>query len=152
MIGLIKELEEIGGSWLFDLRVKWGRELFVFERAALESLFDDLQAIVDARAEFLKAPVVFPESGLSNPRTVEAVARAVDTGKPFGFISLGASDAKEHIAAVRIEGRSPSTRRDWTKVQRWLELHLQVLTFNTRWNELHHLLSLPALNCGVNCL
>src|SRR5258708_10216327 len=123
MIGLIKELEEIGGSWPFDLRVKCGQASFASERAALESLFDDLHAIVDARAEFLKAPVVFPESGLSNPRTVEAVARAVDTGQPFGVISLGASDAKQLISAVRIEGRSPSTRGAWTKVQRWLELH-----------------------------
>jgi hypothetical protein len=152
MIGIFAKLEECGENWPFELRVKCRQASFASERAALESLFDDLDPIIVARAEFLKAPIVFPEAGLNNHRTVEAVARAVDTGKPFGFVSLGASDAKEHVAAIRIEGRSPSTLGDWAKVQRWLELHVQVLTFNTRWNELHQLLSVPSLNGGVSGL
>lgn len=152
MIGLFAELDEFGDGWPFELRVKCQQASFASERAALESLFGDLDALIHARAEFLKAPIVFPEAGLNNTRTVEAVARAVDTGKPFGFVSLGASDAKEHVAAIRIEGRSPSTSDDWTMVQRWIGLHKQVLTFNTRWNELHQLLSVPSLNGGISGL
>jgi very-short-patch-repair endonuclease len=152
MIGLLTELEEFGDGWPLELRAKCRQASFSSERAALESLFDDLDGLIDARAEFLKSPIVFPEAGLTNPRTVEAIARAVESGKPFGFVSIGASDAKEYIAAIRIEGRSPATPDDWTKVQRWLRLHLEVLTFNTRWNELHQLLSVPSLNGGVNGL
>ncbi|MHB1936426.1 MAG: AAA domain-containing protein [Acidobacteriaceae bacterium] len=152
MVGFFAELEECGDSWPFELRAKCQQASFASERAALESLFDDLDALIGARAEFLKAPIVFPEAGLNNPRTVEAVARAVDTGKPFGFVSLGASDAKEHVAAIRIEGRPPSTSGDWTMVQKWIGLHKQVLAFNTRWNELHQLLSVPSLNSGVSGL
>ncbi len=152
MLGVLTELEEFGDEWPFDLRAKCRQSSFASERAALESLFDDLDALIHARAEFLKAPIVFPEAGLNDTKTVEAVARAVDTGKPFGFVSLGTSDAKAHIAAIRIEGRPPSTSEDWTKVQRWLGLHLQVLTFNTRWNELHQLLSVPSLSAGVGGL
>lgn len=152
MIGAIGELEDFNDSWPFELRSKCWQASFASERAALESLFDDLNALIEARAEFLKAPIVFPEAGLSHLKTVEAVARGVETGKPFGFVSIGASDAKEHIAAIRIEGRSPSTSSDWTKVQRWLGLHQQVLTFNTRWNELHEILFVPALNGGITGL
>lgn len=152
MIGLLAELEEFGDGWPLELRAKCRQASFSSERAARESLFDDLDALIDARAEFLKSPIVIPEAGLTNPRTVEAIARAVESGKPFGFVSISASDAKEYIAAIRIEGRSPATPDDWTKVQRWLGLHLQVLTFNTRWNELHQLLSVPSLNGGVSGL
>ena len=152
MIGLLNELEEFGDGWPFELRAKCRQSSFTSERAALESLFDDLDALIKARAEFLKTPIVFPEAGLNDAKTVEAVDRAVDTGKPFGFVSLGAADAKEHIAAIRIAGRSPSTREDWTKVQRWLGLHQQILTFNTRWNALHQLLSVPPLSGGVSGL
>jgi len=152
MIGVVAELEQFGGGWPLELRAKCRQASFASERSALESLFADLDTIIEARAEFLKTPVVFAEAGLSHSRTVEAVARAVETGKPFGFVSLGASDAKEEIAAIRIEGRSPSTPSDWTKVQRWIGLHEQVLTFNTRWNEIHQLLSVPPLNGGVSGL
>ncbi len=149
MLSVLGELEEFGNEWPFELRAKCRQSSFASECAALESLFDDLDALIHARAEFLKSPIVFPEAGWNDPKTVDAVARAVDTGKPFGFVSLGASDANGHIAAIRIEGRPPSTSEDWTKVHRWLGLHLQVLTFNTRWNELHQLLSVPSLSGGI---
>ena len=152
MIGLSAELEELGSPWPFKLRTSCGQASFLSERAALESLFEDLDVLIQARAEFLKAPVVFPEAGLDNARTVEAVARAVDTGKPFSFVSVGASEAKEHIAAVRIEGRPPSSHGDWARVEKWLALHLKVLTFTTRWNELHQALSVPSLDGGVSRL
>jgi len=152
MIGVVAELEQFGGGWPLELRAKCRQPSFASERSALESLFADLDTIIEARAEFLKTPIVFPEAALSHSRTVDAVARAVETGKPFGFVTLGASDAKEDIAAIRIEGRTPSTPGDWTKVLRWIGLHEQVLTFNTRWNELHQLLSVPPLNGGVSGL
>jgi very-short-patch-repair endonuclease len=149
MIGLCAELEHFDGGWPFELRARCRQSSFASERAALESLFAELDTLIEARAEFLKVPIFLPDSALSNKKTLEAVARAVGTGKPFRFVSLGGSDAKEHIAAIRIEGRPPSTVDDWMKVQKWIQLHEQVLTFNTRWNELNQFLSVPALNGGV---
>ena len=117
--------------------------------ALSDVLFADLDALVAARADFLKAPVNVCEEGLSSPKTLEAITRAVETGKPFGFVPIRLGDTKEHIASIRIAGRTPSTREDWEHVQRYIKLHEQVLSFSIRWNELNELLSLPALNGGV---
>jgi hypothetical protein len=149
MIGLTGEIEECGDPWPFELRRKCGHPSFSSERAALESLFGDLDVLVNARADFLKSPVVFPEAGLKDQKTIEAVAHAVESGKPFGFLSFGTSEAKEHVAAIRIQGRAPSSTEDWLRVQQWIALQEKVLTFETRWNELHQLLSVPALEGSV---
>jgi very-short-patch-repair endonuclease len=149
MIGLTGEIEECGDLWPFELRRRCGHPSFSSERAALESLFGDLDVLVNARADFLKSPVVFPAAGLKDQKTIEAVAHAVETGKPFGFLSFGTSEAKEHVAAIRIQGRAPSSTEDWLRVQQWITLQEKVLTFETRWNELHQLLSVPALEGSV---
>ncbi len=152
MIALIGELQDVGESWPFELRKRCGHASFASERSALESLFEDLNALVEARAQFLKFPVIFPSEALQDGKTAEAVSRAVETGKPFGFLSLGSGDAKEYIAEVRVQGRAPANRDDWQKVKEWIALHEQVLTFETRWNALHELLSVPALAGGVTSL
>jgi very-short-patch-repair endonuclease len=152
MIALTDELGDTGESWPFELRKRCGHASFVSERTALESLFEDLDALINARAQFLKFPITFPNEALGDRKTVEAVARAVELGKPFGFVSFGTGGAKEHIAEIRIQGRAPSSREDWQKVQEWIALHEQVLTFETRWNELEQLLSVPALTGGIRSL
>jgi very-short-patch-repair endonuclease len=152
MIALADELGEVGEPWPFELRKRCGHASFTSERSALESLFEDLDALIEARAQFLKFPIVFPNEALQDAKTREAVSRAVETGKPFGFLSLGVGDAKEHIAEVRVQGRAPVSREDWQKVEEWIALHEQVLTFETRWNALHELLSVPAMSGGVTAL
>ena len=152
MIALTDELQDVGDSWPFELRKRCGHATFASERSALESLFEDLDALVEARAQFLKFPVIFPSEALQDRKTAEAVSRAVETGKPFSFLSIGTGDAKEYIAEVRVQGRPPANRDEWQKVKEWIELHEQVLTFETRWNALHELLSVPALAGGVMSL
>jgi very-short-patch-repair endonuclease len=152
MIALIEELEEIGESWPFELRRRCAHASFISERSALESLFEELDALIEARAQFLKFPIAFPSEGLQDSKTVEAVSRAVETGKPFGFLSLGNGEAKEYIGQVRVEGRAPVSREDWQKVKDWIALHEQVVVFETRWNTLHGLLSAPAITGGVTSL
>ena len=152
MIALTDELQDVGESWPFELRSRCGHASFTSERAALESLFEDLDALIDSRAQFLKFPIAFPNEALQDAKTAEAVSRAVETGKPFGFLSLGTGEAKEYIAEVRIQGRVPANREDWQKVREWIVLHEQVLTFETRWNALHQLLVVPALAGGVTSL
>lgn len=152
MIALTEELQDVGEPWPFELRKRCGHASFASERSALESLFEDLDTLVEARAQFLKFPVIFPSKALLDVKTAEAVSRAVDTGKPFGFLSLGSGEAKEYIAEVRVQGRAPENRDEWQKVKEWIALHKQVLTFETRWNALHELLSVPALAGGVTSL
>ena len=152
MLALTNEVEDVGEPWPLELRKKCGQASFTSERAALESLFADLDALIAARAQFLKFPVAFPAEALGDQNTAAAVTRAAETGKPFGLLSLGKNGTKEYIAEVRVQGRTPASRDDWHKVQEWIALHEQVLTFETRWNELDHLLSVPSLTGGVSSL
>lgn len=146
---LAKELESVDGGWPFELRTKCRGSAFASERRALEALYPELEAIVEARAEFLKRPVEFPEEGLTNIKTRQAVERGATSGKPFGFVSLGNGQAKEHLGRVRIAGRSAEGSEDWTHVLRYVGLHEQVLSFATRWNEIAEGLSAPPLQAGI---
>ena len=151
-LGILADLEAFEEPWPFDLRLRCRKASFNSERIALESLFADADTLILARAEFLKRPVDFPERGLSAPKTLEAVDRAVATGKPFGFVTLGATEARDHIAKVRISGRSPSSPEEWAHVQRYVRLHAQIYSFIVRWNGLAEGLSVPHLTEGVSML
>jgi very-short-patch-repair endonuclease len=151
-LSILADLEALGEGWPLDLRIRCRQPSFAAERSALESLFTDVDSLIAARAEFLKRPVTFLEAGLSSPKTLEALARAAETGKPFGFVAIGTSDAKEHIAAIRVTGRTPSGMDDWAHVQRFVKLHEQIQSFVIRWNELAEGLSVPRLNGGVSRL
>lgn len=152
MIALTRELQDVGESWPFELRKRCGQASFASERSALESLLKDLDVLVEARAQFLVFPVAFPSEALGDLKMADAVSRAAETGKPFGIFAFGTGDVKQYIAGVRVQGRVPANRDDWQKVKEWIALHEQVLTFETRWNALHQLLSVPALVGGVTSL
>ena len=149
---LAEELESAESGWPLDLRIKCRQSSFTSERQALESLFSDIAALVEARAAFLQRPVEFPDAGLRTLKTRQAVARAVETGKPFGVIALGAGEAKEHIAAIKVSGLSPASTDDWAHVQRHLELDEKVLSFVSRWNHFADELTIPRLEGGISAL
>ncbi len=149
---LVEELESADGGWPLELRVKCRLSSFVSERQALESLFSDIGALIEIRADFLKRPVEFPDASLHTVKTREAVARAIETGKPFGLIAFGAGEAKEHIAVVKVSGLSPASIDDWAHVQRHIELHEKVVSFVSRWNQFAGELSIPRLEGGVSAL
>lgn len=146
---IIDELEGSDGDWPLVLREKCRQATFKSEREALEALFQDIEALIEARAGFLKRPVKFPEPGLSCLKTREAVLRAMETGKPFSFMAFGAGEAKEHVAAIRVSGIAPASSDDWAHIVRYIDLHHQVLSFLTRWNQFADELSLPQLQGGV---
>lgn len=145
----LKALAEVEGEWPDALRRKCAQPSYATEVGALVALFDDATRLVEARSAFMKRPVEFPAEGLGHPKTVEAVERAASTGKPFGFIALGAGDAKDHVARVKVNGLSPASADDWQHVQSYLKLHEQVLSFSSRWNPVAEVLELPSLLGGV---
>lgn len=151
-VALAKELEETGDGWTEELRKKCRQATFASEREALEALFGEIDALIAARAEFLKRPVEVPESALASPKVREAIARAAETGKPFGFMSFGGGDVKEQVAAIRVAGLAPDVADDWKHVQRYMKLHEQVLSFSVRWNQFADLLSVPSVKGGVTAL
>ena len=149
---LAEEIAAVEGGWPMELRMRCRLPSFTAEREALESLFDDLEGLVAARAEFLRRPVEMSQACLASAKAREAIARGAETGKPFGFIALGAGDAKEHIGAVRVAGLAVTTQDDWTLVHRYVGLHERVLSFSVRWNGFADTLKLPRLEGGVSNL
>ncbi len=149
-IALVEELEAVDGNWLLDLRAKCRQPSFGSERAALEGLFDELDRLVEARAQFLRRPVEFPNVGIASLKTKDAVTRAASTGKPFKLLSLGAGEAKEHLASVKVAGLAPNSAEEWAHVQKYVALHEQVTTFVARWNQVADILPVPHLNPGVS--
>ncbi|MBN8440082.1 MAG: AAA family ATPase [Thauera sp.] len=149
---VVAGLEGLGDTWPFALREKCRDVNFKAEREALESLFSDIDALIEARAGFLKRPVDFPERGLTCQKTKEAVKRAAETGKPFGFIAFGAGEAKENVGEARVSGLVPQSTADWQHVDRYLQLHQEILSFQVRWNNFADDLSLPRLEGGVASL
>lgn len=152
MLGILSELETFDSVWPFALREKCRQAGFRAEREALEALFPEIDALVEARASFLREPVEVPEPALSCEKTHEAVHRGAQTGKPFALFAFGAGDAKEHVGAIRVSGLPPSRAEDWQHVARYLALHRRVLSFQVRWNAFAQDLSLPILYGGVASL
>ncbi|MFC0695603.1 AAA domain-containing protein [Paraburkholderia humisilvae] len=148
----LKALAEVDGQWPHTLRRRCAQPSYATEVEALVALFDDAQRLMDARATFLKRPVEFPEEGLSNLKTTEAVTRGAATGKPFGFVAFGVGEAKDHIARVKVNGLAPTSTEDWGHVQTYVNLHEQIVSFTSRWNPVAELLELPKLSGGVNQL
>lgn len=151
-MSLVEELDTFEGGWPLEMRCKCRSPSFNSERKALESLFADLDALIEARAQFLKRPVVFPKAGLASPKTREAIDRGAKKGKPFGPINIGNGEATKLVAAVRVAGRSPSGADDWLHVQRFVVLHEQVFSFLTRWNQFAEMLSAPRLGVDETSL
>ncbi|HTV06002.1 MAG TPA: AAA domain-containing protein [Acidobacteriaceae bacterium] len=146
---LLTDIEEAGKEWPFALRVKCQQSSFVSERRALEELLNGLDELVSARAEFLMHPVSIAAEVFDNPKSIEAIRNAADTGKPFGLLSFGAADAKRHIQGVRIDGKPPANAEEWAHVHRYVILHSKVHAFCIRWNGVTELLSIPPLNGGL---
>jgi len=149
---VVRQLEESGLEWAFALREKCRQAQYATERQALEALFAEMDALLRARAEFMQQPVTVPHEALDNPKAREAIARAAETGKPFGLLSFGAGDIKPHIAAIRVSGLAPASTGDWAHVQRFVVLHVRLASFAARWNTFADLLSLPTLQADVNAL
>lgn len=149
---LAQELEETGQVWTAELRSKCRLPQYASERQALEALFTEIDELVGARAEFLKKPVELPSAALGTEKFTEAIARAAETGKPFGLLAFGSGEAKGHVAAVRVAGLPPAGSTDWKHVGRYLNLHDRVRSFSVRWNQFAELLSIPTIKASVDAL
>lgn len=146
---LLAQIDELGEAWAHQLRLKCRLSSFQAERAALEALFDEIEALTEARVAFMQRPVDVPRAALTTPKVREAVHRGAETGKPFGLMSFGNGDVKEVIAQVKVAGLPPAAADDWGHVKRFFDLHLRVTSFVTRWNEFAPTLMAPRLDGGV---
>ena len=149
---LAHELEQTGELWTFELRKKCRQSDFISERKALEALFDEIEVLIKARADFLIRPVEVAEAAIGIPKFREALSRGSETGKPFGLMSFGAGDIKALVQEVRVAGLAPANAGDWQHVLDYAKLHDRVVSFSTRWNQFADLLSIPKVSGGVQAL
>lgn len=148
----VKDLESLESPWVFELRRKCRRPDFASEQQSLKALFGEIDELVSARAAFMQRPVSVPADALESSKVLQAVARAAESGKPFGLFAVGAGDIKVHVAAIRVAGLVPASPDDWQHVHRYVRLHAKVLSFNVRWNQFAELLSVPVMKDGVEQL
>jgi len=148
-VKLAEELSSFEGGWPMELRLKCRLASFASERQALESLFADLETLVQARAEFLRRPVEVSSACLASIKAREAISRGAQTGKLFGLVAISSAETKELLGAVKVSGLAPATKEDWGVVQRYLGLHARVVSFVVRWNGFAEALSVPKLEGGV---
>ena len=149
---LTQQIDGLDKKWPFELREKWRSQGYISERQALEALFDEIDALVLDRAEFLKRPVEFPPQGFSLLKVKEAIIRGSTTGKPFGMLSVGGGDIKELVAKIKVAGLVPTSADDWAHIKRYIDLHEKLISFSTRWNQFANLLSIPVVEGGVTYL
>ncbi|CDS55253.1 DNA helicase [Polaromonas sp. CG9_12] len=149
---LVRELEDTGEVWPFELRNKCRSIKFTTERNALEALFVSMDALKAARAEFMFRPIVVPEAAIGLPKFREAITRAIKSGKPLAMFGFGAGDIKRHLGSIRVAGLLPSGPDDWMHVQRYVALHDELVSFSARWNEFAKKLSIPMIQGGVQAL
>ena len=149
---LVKDLESMESPWVFELRRKCRRPDFVSEQQSLKALFGEIDELVSARAAFMQRPVSVPVVALEEAKVLHAVERAAESGKPFGVFAIGGGGVKAHVSAIRVAGLAPANPDDWQHVHRYMRLHAKVLSFNVRWNQFAELLSVPAMNGGVEQL
>jgi very-short-patch-repair endonuclease len=148
----VQHLEEMQSPWVFELRAKCRRPDFASEQEALKALLAEVDELVEARTAFLQRPVALPAEALSNPKVVQAIERACETGKPFGLMSFGNGDAKKHVGAIRVSGLPPQAVEDWAHVHRYVRLHERALSFSVRWNQFAKELSVPEVKADVEAL
>lgn len=147
---LLSEIDELGESWAYQLRINCRMASLQSERTALESLFEEISTLTEARATFLQRPVEVPPDALSLSKLRESVQRGADTGKPFGFMSFGTGEVKDALGKVKVAGLPPKTQDDWCHVLSFLDLNLRTISFVARWNEFAPVLAAPTLNGGIS--
>ena len=144
-VAIMTEINELGEAWAYQLRQRCRQHAFRAELSALESLFGEMDVLRGEYVAFLQRPVEVPLEALGSSKVYEAVQRGASIGKPFGLVSIGSGDAKKIVTQVKVGGLPPLQAEDWEHVKRYLDLHLRIITFVTRWNQIAPALGTPAL-------
>ncbi len=151
MAGL-ENLETRAAPWGLELRRKLRDAAWKAEREALQALLAEIERLREARARFLRNPVEVPDEALGCEKTLEAVRRAAETGKPFGLVTLSSGRAKEYVPSIRVAGVSPRSTEEWRTVEKWFDLHLELRIFATRWNVCAAALDIPSISASPSAL
>ena len=149
---LAEELEQSQQPWPLEVRRRILEPAMKSETQALAAMLEEVNELTLERADFLKRPVEIAEAGLAATKVLEAIDRAVESGKPFGLMSFPAEQTKTVVASIKVSGLAPASRDDWAHVRRYTRLHTKVLSFTVRWNGFAQALGIPELQGGATSL
>lgn len=149
MLAGLHDAADSEGGWSAPLRQKLAGKRFESEISVLTARLAEARGLVQRRRVLLDNHVEFPDEALDCEKTAEAVERAARTGKPFGLMSFGAGQARDHVEQVKVNGSAPRTAEHWEVVFQYLQLHTEVKAFAARWNSLARLLEIPDLKGGI---
>jgi very-short-patch-repair endonuclease len=144
VLALFEFTEEL--PWLKPFVKRWRDEGFETEKNKLfENLLTALGDIRRKRTEMLAYAIVCPEASIQDKEVIEAIHRAAAGERPFGLIPFGKSQPRDRFALIRIEGRSPNSREDWCKVERYIDWRFRLASTIARWSALASEYGLPQL-------
>ncbi|HEV2223867.1 MAG TPA: AAA domain-containing protein [Candidatus Acidoferrales bacterium] len=137
-------VDELG--WLKPFAKRWLQgELETEKEKLFESLSVGIGDIRKKRTEMLAYAISCPDEIVGDSELVEAVHRAANGERPFGFMPFGRAQARERFSSIRIEGRIPNSMEDWYKVERYFTWRSKVSSTIARWNAIAAEYGLPHL-------
>ncbi len=137
--------------WTRQLYLSWHRQGLDAESVQpLSQLFASLGTHLERRAAVLAYAVVAPEGAYVDDDVVEAVGRAVNGQRPFGFVPVGKSVARKLFAEIRILDRTPSSTEDWSRVAEYIGWKRNVVAEMARWRALASAFSLPPVSSDLD--
>ena len=113
----------------------------------LDSLLGDIDRAERERTTLLTHAVVVPANVTHDDRLLEAVQRASNGKRPFGFLSRD-KETQKLFAEIRVGGSRPNNSADWKIVERHLLLARSTRGLMDRWNQVAEEFGGPMVSSG----
>lgn len=133
--------------WFDALFQRWYRAGFRSQDTELfDSLTEGLVSITKRRREFLKRPVLLPDFGPYQTDIAEAIGRAVQGKRPFGWLTVGKFGVRGLFEQITISRRRPAGLGDWRYIASYLRYRADVVSLIAHWNSIAGEFALPVLD------
>ncbi|TWT59160.1 AAA domain-containing protein [Allorhodopirellula solitaria] len=142
---LVGELKRMQQSLLHTAEEAWVEKLYcrwiadgvsIDDESSVEAAITELEKLGETRKTFRKRPIALPLQNVSTKKLKLALQRGSETGKAFGFVSLGAKDIKHYLQELTIAGQLPDGAADWSYVFDYVQFREKMVQFAYRWNAL----------------
>lgn len=102
---------------------------------AMQQVCTEVRALEDIRRELLAKAIVLPVGAELHEDFNDAISRLV-AGKSAFALPFGKSEARRLVQAVKVLGIAPSSRDDWTFVERTATWRIDVRKVLAQWNSI----------------
>ncbi len=132
--------------WIKNIFNIWKKEGYCGEQCALfNNIVPTMENIAALRTEMVGYAIGFEPDILQNQDVYNAIERAQNGQKPFGFIPLGKSEARNLFQQIKIEGRLPESIEDWKKIFNYTKWRKDITSYTAKWNNISKEFDLPEI-------